>query len=390
MRRPPPPLPGDFSIFTPEYVRSLDRAFRRIFPGVGLAELLRAALEWQAHPLDARLNAAFGVVFLVGALGLALHRSPLTVIRGTFLLACVPALSFYVCSYDLLPASLPATETAYVLAGHYMYLPYVLMLLCWLLFAPPWASRVSLTLYLASLLLGLLASGLALLEGRATLTGVLNYGLHHALIGGSFHVLLGVFTAVYARQARLERDRARLSRDALTDPLTGLANRRAFDAALGREVQLSHASGRPLSLVTLDLDHFKAVNDTHGHEAGDRVLMALAALLRQQVRSSDLPARWGGEEFVWLLPGASASAAGRAAERLRLAVVSHEFGCGRLTVSLGVATLRPGESGAALFMRADGALYRAKSLSRNHTEVDDAPAYPPPVGAAGGGVPGRE
>lgn len=373
--QPAAPPTGDFSIFTPEYVRSLERAFRRIFPAMGVAELLRAALEWQAHPLDAWLNAAFGAVFLAGALGLRLHRSALTVIRGAFLLACAVALSFYVLSYGLLPPGLAAAETGYVLAGHYMYLLYVLMLLCWLLFPPPWASRVALSLYLVSLLLGLLASGLALSEDRATLTGVLNYGLHHALVGGSFYVLLGVFTAVYARQARLERDRARLSRDALTDPLTGLANRRAFDAALEREGQAAHASGRPLSLVTLDLDRFKAVNDTCGHDAGDRVLMNLAALLRRQVRSGDLPARWGGEEFAWLLSGAPAEAAVRTADRLRVAVAAHDFGCGRLTltVSLGAATLRPGESGADLFARADGALYRAKQSGRDRVELDDAP-----------------
>lgn len=363
----------DFSLFTPDYLRSLDRAFRRIFPAVGVVELLRAALEWGAHPLDARLNAAFGVIFLLGALGLFLRRSPLAVIRMAFLCSAAVALSFYFYSYDLLPAGLAAAETAYALTGHYMYLPYVLMLLCWLLFPAPWSSRLALGLYLVSLLLGLTASGLALQQGRATLSGVLNYGLHHALVGGSLYVLLGVFAAVYARQARLERDRARLSRDALTDPLTGLANRRAFDAALEREVQASLATGRPLSLVTLDLDHFKAVNDTHGHDAGDRVLIGLAALLRAQVRSGDLPARWGGEEFAWLLPGAPAGAAGTTAERLRLAVAAHDFGCGPLTVSLGVATLRPGESGAALFARADAALYRAKQSGRNRAEVDETP-----------------
>lgn len=159
--------------------------------------------------------------------------------------------------------------------------------------------------------------------------------------------------------------RERLVAMATTDPLTGLSNRRTFQARLGEEAARARRSGRPLSLVMVDLDHFKAVNDTYGHQAGDEVLREMAARLRAVSREGDIVARFGGEEMAWLLPEAEAGAALEAAERLRRRIGGEEVpGVGRVTASLGVAQLDDGGPGD-LVRRADLALYRAKEGGRD-------------------------
>jgi diguanylate cyclase (GGDEF)-like protein len=168
----------------------------------------------------------------------------------------------------------------------------------------------------------------------------------------------------------LERAYAEVERLAQTDPLTGLANRRHFMGVLAQEVERSERYGRPLSLVALDLDHFKAVNDAHGHAAGDDVLREAARALRAVCRDVDLAARMGGEEFSLLLPETDAAGARIVAERVRerIAGKAHRAPAGqtfRVTASLGVARLRPGASGEALLQAADEALYRAKAAGRN-------------------------
>jgi two-component system cell cycle response regulator len=150
------------------------------------------------------------------------------------------------------------------------------------------------------------------------------------------------------------------------DALTGLFNRRAFDELLLRELASCSRYGDTLSLVTIDLDHFKVVNDTYGHEAGDIVLQELANLIRKISRPSDLPCRWGGEEFSWLLPKTDIKGAIQAAERLRREIEMHDFPrIGTQTASMGVAEIQPQENGVDLCKRADLALYEAKATGRN-------------------------
>lgn len=171
---------------------------------------------------------------------------------------------------------------------------------------------------------------------------------------------------------RAERELARLAR---SDPLTGLANRRHFMDALDREIERSARYGRPLSLVLLDLDHFKKVNDTHGHAAGDDVLRQASRALQGVCRDVDLAARLGGEELALLLPETDGRGARVVAERVReqVAAAPHTSPDGatfRVTASLGVATLGPGAAtGTALLQRADEALYRAKDGGRNRVRV---------------------
>ncbi len=161
------------------------------------------------------------------------------------------------------------------------------------------------------------------------------------------------------------RARERLVALATTDPLTGLANHRTFHHRLQVECGRVERAGGALALVMIDLDHFKRVNDTHGHPAGDAVLREVARRLRARSRGEDVVARIGGEELAWLLPGAGPDAAAEAAERLRRDIRETRFaGVGRVTASMGVAG-HGADGPAGLLRRADLALYRAKEGGRD-------------------------
>jgi diguanylate cyclase (GGDEF)-like protein len=168
-----------------------------------------------------------------------------------------------------------------------------------------------------------------------------------------------------------------LEEQALTDPLTGLANRRAFTRAIEQVVARRGPAGEPVSLVTLDLDLFKAVNDAHGHPAGDAVLRAVADALRLVVRQSDVVARLGGDEFAVLLEAGPRRAAEVAGE-LRAAVAHrHDLPGGPPTLSVGVATL-PGDADTVdgLLAASDAALYRDKLTRRAEPAANAATPLP--------------
>jgi diguanylate cyclase (GGDEF)-like protein len=166
---------------------------------------------------------------------------------------------------------------------------------------------------------------------------------------------------------------------ATTDGLTGLLNRRTFNAQLQGRLREAQRYNRPLSLLLLDVDHFKRVNDTFGHPAGDAVLKGIAAVAQKQARETDIVARYGGEEMALILPETDAAGAHAIAERIRKAVgaTSHptEQGAIQVTVSIGLATSPcPGDAEAVL-EAADKALYRAKQGGRNRV-VAANPASP--------------
>ncbi|MBV4474308.1 GGDEF domain-containing protein [Pseudomonas sp. B2M1-30] len=156
---------------------------------------------------------------------------------------------------------------------------------------------------------------------------------------------------------------------ALRDPLTGAGNRIAMEQTLQREIDMSRRHLQPLSLLMLDIDHFKRVNDSHGHTAGDEVLKTVAASIKGQLRNVDMVFRYGGEEFLILLSNTSREAAAMVGERLRYAAQAQDYYAEgqliELTVSLGCSTLLPGESAESLLRRADSALYVAKREGRN-------------------------
>jgi diguanylate cyclase (GGDEF)-like protein len=172
------------------------------------------------------------------------------------------------------------------------------------------------------------------------------------------------------RNELLQAQTAKLEELATTDALTGAFNRRKFNGLILAEIARVRRYEHPLSLLILDIDHFKRVNDTHGHEAGDEVLVVLAGLIRAGIRATDSMARWGGEEFVVLSPEVTVDEAMGLAERLRSAAGAYEYSfAGTVTVSLGVAQHRAGETPDELFARADEALYAAKEGGRDRVEV---------------------
>ncbi|MFL9674607.1 diguanylate cyclase [Pseudomonas marginalis] len=160
---------------------------------------------------------------------------------------------------------------------------------------------------------------------------------------------------------------------ALVDPLTGLPNRAAWSERLDHEVNAWHQRGNSLSLAMLDLDHFKRINDGYGHLAGDKVLKIIANVLRKRLRPSDFIARFGGEEFVLLMPDSSLSDALAVGEVLRAAIAACPFHFKgepvTITVSMGVAQLQPSERSELALKRADEALYRAKAAGRNQVQA---------------------
>ena len=188
--------------------------------------------------------------------------------------------------------------------------------------------------------------------------------------------------------AQIVGDVARLSRQAQTDGLTGLANRRLLAERLEDEIVRATRNGTSVSLVMADLDNFKQINDTLGHQTGDAVLRAFAAAIDRSVRETDLAARYGGEEFVVLLPGAKLVDAGRAAEQMRRAVSELEVAAGtgettRFTASFGVAEFPTYGSAESLVAAADAALYQAKRGGKNRVATStvqgqDVPEEVPP------------
>lgn len=151
--------------------------------------------------------------------------------------------------------------------------------------------------------------------------------------------------------------------------LTGISNRRHFEQAVATAVARAARYGEPLALLMFDLDHFKAINDTHGHLVGDRVLIELTRLAHAHLRAADVLARWGGEEFVVLLAHCQLDEARQLAEKLRLLIANHPFATvGNVTSSFGVTEYRPAETADAWLTRTDEALYRAKTAGRNRVD----------------------
>ncbi|GEM_PF-878780 len=156
-----------------------------------------------------------------------------------------------------------------------------------------------------------------------------------------------------------------------TDRLTGLANRRRLEEALQTEVLRARRYGKPFSVILLDIDHFKDVNDKFGHQVGDSVLIAIAGLLTRTARETDVAGRYGGEEFLLVCPETELTVVAALAERLRTEFTTTDFPLvGRVTSSFGVAEFTRGDSVKSLVERADQALYRAKNSGRNCVEVD--------------------
>ncbi|MEZ5864127.1 MAG: diguanylate cyclase [Geminicoccaceae bacterium] len=180
----------------------------------------------------------------------------------------------------------------------------------------------------------------------------------------------------------LKGDLANARRAASTDPLTGIGNRKLFDEVFAREAREATMTGEPLALLVADIDHFKAFNDTHGHQIGDVVLKLVADRLKRSVKGRDTVVRYGGEEFAVLLPRTTLRDAEEVADHLRSEIAKSRLvmrnrgqELGKVTLSIGVGLYRPGEPTDVCFDRADQALYAAKHAGRNRVKVEEMLAH---------------
>ncbi|MCK1517038.1 GGDEF domain-containing protein [Bradyrhizobium sp. 190] len=185
-------------------------------------------------------------------------------------------------------------------------------------------------------------------------------------------------TEISNLQHSLEAIRA----ESLTDPLTGLGNRKYFDRSIDLAVRAALASSEPLSLLMFDIDHFKSFNDSYGHLTGDQVLRLVAMSLKQTIKGQDITARYGGEEFAVVLPNTGLRQALTVADHIRRAVMAKELKkkstgeiLGRVTISVGVSILKPDDDTESLIERADACLYAAKRNGRNRVICEVDPEY---------------
>ncbi|HEV3373390.1 MAG TPA: PleD family two-component system response regulator [Xanthobacteraceae bacterium] len=224
--------------------------------------------------------------------------------------------------------------------------------------------------------------GIAEADNNARLVRALEIGVNDYLVRpfDKNEILARARTQIRKkRYAERLRDNVQLSIEmAITDALTGLYNRRYMETHVGTLVDQAVARGKPLSVLILDIDYFKSINDTHGHDAGDDVLQDFAIRIRKSIRGIDLACRYGGEEFVVVMPETDMAVATMVAERLRRRIASEPFPIQKgarvieVTISIGIAALGSGDDAAAVIKRADQALYRAKRDGRNRVVPDAA------------------
>jgi diguanylate cyclase (GGDEF)-like protein len=363
-----PSFPEPFSI---AHVERLRNTYARVLPLVGVWVATFLYTDWSYDPWSTAANSWIAVILFVAWVVLRLlPEQTMLILRGTLWLAFVGFCAGVFADYDgaaraLVPEPVPAGGEHYGLA--------VLIIAAHTLHTPAGARLVGLCLWLgssAAALAGLVAGS----YHGTTMPGINPEALRFVLAGAIALGLMDIFSQLSGLQIRSAVQNSLLQQYALTDPLTNLPNRRAFQTTCEKKFAPPDGDGRPMSLIVLDIDCFKQVNDTHGHDAGDRVLQQLAQVVRSVVHSSDYPVRWGGDEFAVLLPDSNLSHARLMAEKIRLTVESFPFDVGPVTVSLGTAVLSGDHSFASLFQRADRALYEAKRQGRNRIGVDQSPA----------------
>jgi len=194
----------------------------------------------------------------------------------------------------------------------------------------------------------------------------IDYALAWKVVAGAFVLLM---IAVYWNR-KLSALNKELNRLSITDKLTGLYNRVKTDDMLNGEIHRAQRFGHPFGLILLDIDLFKTVNDTYGHQVGDQVLVDVAQILRTTIRQTDVVGRWGGEEFIIICPQADESGTFNLAENLREKLAQHVFTSGEhKTASFGVTAYKPGDTSKDIVARADAALYQAKQQGRNRVVV---------------------
>lgn len=243
----------------------------------------------------------------------------------------------------------------------------MVFVLAYFVFEPRTAWRVSLGIFTAFGVAGILALAPQVTAGAPIdSNAVLQLYISQLCYLVFFRLL--ILAKEHALQAQIKA--IQLYQLAHTDPLTGVANRRSIIEAMHRALEHHNKTKEPLSLVLLDLDHFKQVNDQYGHETGDKVLVHVARLMRQNLRQGDYVGRWGGEEFVLLLPSTSLQEAQELCHRLRQLLAENSLESLRpVSASFGIASAIPGDTPDQLVSRADAAMYLSKQAGGNRIEV---------------------
>ena len=341
-----------------------------------IAVSLLVVAEWRQGTLH--IVDALGLpllVLLFGTLTLGLWRGAISVTRLE-VAAFSGVVPMYLASLGYSLFSLPQAQAAlWNLTGLGYWSP-IVYALAFLIFGVKVGLRMSLLVYAISLLVWFIYFIILFLADETPMGGAVFYQLF-ASNGLLLVMLYGVGRAFVAQAQQT----AQLEHAAHTDPLTQLYNRRFLTQCLAQVVSsLGHA--QPLSLVLVDLDHFKKINDVYGHGVGDRVLQGVSRYLLDHARKMDVVGRWGGEEFLLVLPDTALPEALGVAEQLRAGLEqSPDEATGTLTASFGVVQAGPGEAVAGLLERADRTLYRAKGAGRNRVEGDafspaDSPVKP--------------
>lgn len=214
----------------------------------------------------------------------------------------------------------------------------------------------------------LLGKGLMTLFNMSTSLLIISIGSYIAYY--TFSAIKEKEAMLHAENEKLQEQYELVEKLSITDGLTSLFNRAKLEADIKYAQKLSARTGQPFSLVLLDIDHFKGVNDTYGHQVGDDTLKVVANTLKNTVRGSDIAGRWGGEEFIVLCPDTPVEGAKQLALKLKKSIASADFGpVGKKTASFGVSQLKSDENWEEALSRADRALYRAKDSGRNRVEV---------------------
>jgi diguanylate cyclase (GGDEF)-like protein len=358
--------------FSSAHIERLRITYARVLPLIGVWVGTFLNTDWARDPWGVFSNGWITVTLFAAWAILRWSQQTLLILRTTLWLAFV---GFSVGVFFDHNGAAHTAES--VRGGGEDYGLAVLIIAAHTLYAPSGARLAGIVLWLGAVLTAFTGFGVAWYQGEPP-AGVNSDVLRFLLSGAISVSLMGIFSRLSGLQIRSTVQNSLLKRYALTDSLTELPNRRAFQAACEKEFAPDAQPDRPVSLIVLDIDRFKQINDEHGHDAGDRVLQQLAQIVRSVVRPSDYPVRWGGDEFAILLRNTHLSHARLMAERIRLTVESFPFDPGTVTVSIGTAQLSKDHSFASLFRRADKALYQAKNHGRNRIEADhgDLPQEP--------------
>lgn len=371
-----PPLPdGDYHMISEQPSPSIhalheadSAAARRKIHLIALFFcVLAALLIWALRSASGQLD-PFSAIFLPAAAGWYTILALLLWVNRRFLYAVEIAIYVSAASimiawfYYTLHASYTIFDLPTELAGMSWFL--LIYVLAFAIFPGRYGLFWAGSIYILLIAIGALSIGSRVLAGE--MRSELYVLAHFYLSNGAIILLLLMFTRIKEQYLR-----ARLLADAMallatTDPLTGLYNRRQFLSTLNYEIEKVRRYNRPLSLIMFDLDHFKLINDSYGHTAGDQVLQEVARRVQQTLRTTDIIGRWGGEEFVVLMPETTLRQAKLAAEQLRQAIAKQPIGqFGTITISLGVTACACQDTANALLERADSALYQAKENGRN-------------------------